>query len=82
VDQIFIEPMKRIRLMNLKKVFSILSVGALGVAAVLGVIAYRTASAQEATPTAPSTTEPSTTVPGGKGFVRTGFGRGFEGLQQ
>jgi hypothetical protein len=65
--------------MNLKKVFSILTAGALGVAAVLGVIAYRTASAQESTPTAPSTIDPSTTVPGGKGFGRPGFDRDFGG---
>jgi polyhydroxyalkanoate synthesis regulator phasin len=60
--------------MSLKKTLTILSVGALAVAAVFGVIAYRTANAQATTPNAPSgQVAPPTNGPADKG---PGFGRG------
>jgi polyhydroxyalkanoate synthesis regulator phasin len=62
--------------MRLKKTITILSVGALAVAAVFGVIAYRTVRAQETTPTAPAAPGPSNPGPGHPGFGR-GFGGGY-----
>lgn len=60
--------------MKLKKTITILSVGALAVAAVFGVVAYRTVRAQETTSTAPSApTSPF------KGGGHPGFDRGFGG---
>jgi len=60
--------------MNLKKTITLLSVGALAIAAVIGVVAYRTANAQATTPTAPSNTGPAD-----NGFDPHGPGRGFDG---
>ena len=58
--------------MNLKKTISILSVGAFAIAAVLGVVAYRTASAQTPTPTTPSVVAPVL-----RGFAHIGHGGGY-----
>ena len=60
--------------MNVKKTMTILSVVSLAMAAFLGVIAYRTASAQEPTPTTPSAAAPFF-----KGLAHGGLGKGVGG---
>jgi hypothetical protein len=60
--------------MSLKKTIAVLTVSVLALAAVLGVAAYRSASAQTSTPQAPSAAAPPA-----KGFDHPGPGRGFGG---
>ena len=60
--------------MSLKKTLTVLSVGALAVASIIGVVAYRTANAQATTPIAPTgQVAPPANGPADKG---PGFGRG------
>lgn len=60
--------------MNRKQTVSILLAGALAIAVVTGAAVYRTANAQEATPTSPATETPA-----GKSLGRVGLGKGLPG---